>query len=193
MATKQNNSRFNLVKKITLVGLLTALAVALSYIKIPLIGSATVTLVLPVVVIGAALCGPWVGAWLTVIPNILAFSEAGIFLVNAPFGCVLTLISKGLLAGFFAGVVYKVLSKKSKTGAVICSAIVAPVLNSGTFVLGCYVFIWDELVALAGASGVGIGLLLIGLAGLNFVVELVLNLILCPSILRIIHIINKNN
>lgn len=193
MATRQNNSKLNLVKKITLVGLLTALAVALSYIKIPLIGTATVTLVLPVVVIGAALCGPLVGAWLTVIPNILAFSEAGIFLAYAPFGCVLTLMLKGLLAGFFAGVVYKLLSQKSKTGAVICSAIVAPVLNSGTFVLGCYIFIWDELVSLAGASGVGIGLLLFGLAGLNFIVELVLNLILCPSILRIIHIINKNN
>lgn len=187
---KENGFKQESIRKLALVGLLTALATALSFIKIPIVG-ASITLVLPVVVIGGALCGPLVGAWLTVIPNILAFSEAGIFLAYSPAGCVATLLLKGLVAGFVAGIVYKVLSKKHPIGAVTCSAVVAPVLNSGIFVLGCYLFIWEELVSLAGENGVGIGMLIFGLAGLNFIIELVFNIVLCPSILRIIQIATK--
>ncbi len=183
----------DLIKKITLVGLLTALATVLSYIKIPLVGSASITLVLPVVVIGAALGGPVVGAWLTVIPNLTAFSEAGIFMVYSPYGCIATLMLKGLLAGFFAGVVYKCLSKKHPIGAVTCSAVVAPVINTSVFVLGCYLFIWNQLIEKATEAGVGIGMLLFGLAGMNFIVELLLNIVLCPAILRIIQIASKRN
>ena len=181
-----------MIRRLALVGLLTALATALSFIKIPILG-ASITLVLPVVIIGGAICGPLVGAWLTVIPNILAFSEAGIFLMYSPAGCVATLLLKGLVAGFASGVVYKLLSKKRPIGAVTCSAIVAPTLNSGIFVLGCYLFIWDELVAVAAENGVGIGMLIFGLAGLNYMIELVLNIILCPTILRIIQIAAKKN
>ena len=178
------------IRKLTLVALLTALATALSFIKIPILG-ASITLVLPVVIIGGAIYGPLVGAWLTVIPNLIALTEAGIFLVTSPGGCVATLLLKGILAGFVSGVVYKALSQKHPIGAVTCAAVVAPVINSGVFVLGCYIFIWDYLVSLAGENGVGIGLLLFGLAGLNFIIELILNVILCPSILRILQIASK--
>ena len=187
---KANKLNQEAIRKLVLVGLLTALATALSFIKIPILGT-SITLVLPVAIIGGALYGPLVGAWLTVIPNVLAFTEAGIFFTYSPAGCVATLILKGLVAGFVAGVIYKALSEKHPIGAVTCSAVVAPVLNSGIFVLGCYIFIWDELVSIAGEKGVGIGLLLFGLAGLNFIIELVINIILCPSILRIIQLATK--
>ena len=173
-----------------LVGVLTALAAALSFIKIPIIG-ASITLVLPVVVIGGALYGPLVGAWLTVIPNILALTEAGIFLVESPVGCIATLLLKGLLAGFASGMVYKALSKKHPISAVTCSAVVAPIINSGVFLLGCYLFIWDQLVNEAGKAGVGVGMLIFGLVGLNGIIELVLNVVLCPTILRIIQMAKK--
>lgn len=177
-----------IIKKITLIGILTALATVLSCIKIPIIGSASITLILPVIVIGSAICGPLVGAWLTVIPNIIALGEAGIFLVYSPVGCVATLLLKGILAGLASGYVYKLLSAKHPIGAVTCSAVVAPVVNTGVFLLGCFIFIWDELVAVAAEAGVGIGMFIFGLAGLNFIIELVLNVILCPTILRIIQI-----
>ena len=179
------------IKKLVLIGLLTALTIALSYIKIPLVGTVTITLVLPVVVIGAVLCGPWVGAWLTVIPNISAFSEAGIFMVYSPIGCVATLLLKGILAGLAAGFVYKALSKKHPIGAVTCAAVAAPVINSGIFFIGCYIFVWDEILEAAKASGVGVAVLILGLVVINFVAELILNLILCPTILRIINIASK--
>ena len=187
---KESNFKKESIRKLTLVALLTALAAALSFVKIPILG-VSITLVLPVVIIGGALCGPLVGAWLTVIPNVIAFTEAGIFMTYSPVGCMITLLLKGLVAGFVSGVIYKVLSKKHPIGAVTCSAVVAPILNSGIFVLGCYICIWDQLTAVAGEKGVGIGMLLFGLAGLNFIIELVLNVILCPTILRIIQIASK--
>lgn len=187
MKSKNNES----VRKLALIGLLTALTMALSYIKIPLFGTVTITLVLPVVVIGAALCGPLVGAWLTFIPNISAFSEAGIFMVYSPAGCIATLLLKGILAGLAAGFIYKALSKKHPIGAVTCSAVVAPVVNSGVFFLGCYIFVWEEILEAAKASGVGVAVLILGLVVINFVAELILNLILCPTLLRIIQIASK--
>ena len=187
---KESNFKKESIRKLTLVALLTALAAALSFVKIPILG-VSITLVLPVVIIGGALCGPLVGAWLTVIPNVIAFTEAGLFMTYSPVGCMITLLLKGLVAGFVSGVIYKVLSKKHPIGAVTCSAVVAPILNSGIFVLGCYICIWDQLTAVAGEKGVGIGMLLFGLAGLNFIIELILNVILCPTILRIIQIASK--
>lgn len=187
---KESNFKKESIRKLTLVALLTALAAALSFVKIPILG-VSITLVLPVVIIGGALCGPLVGAWLTVIPNVIAFTEAGLFMTYSPVGCMITLLLKGLVAGFVSGLIYKVLSKKHPIGAVTCSAVVAPILNSGIFVLGCYICIWDQLTAVAGEKGVGIGMLLFGLAGLNFIIELVLNVILCPTILRIIQIASK--
>lgn len=187
---KSNKINSEATKKIVLVGILTALAAVLSLIKIPIIG-VSITLVLPIVVIGGALCGPLVAAWLTVIPNLLAFSEAGIFLVVSPAGCVATLMLKGILAGLASGFVYRALSAKHPYVAVICSAVVAPTVNSGIFTLGCYLFIWDELVSMAAEMGAGIGMLLFGLVGLNYLVELVFNVVLCPTILRLIKIATK--
>jgi uncharacterized membrane protein len=178
-------------RKTALVGILTALSVVLSYIKIPIVSTAMVTLVLPVVVIGAILCGPIVGAWLTVIPAITALPEAALFMTYNPAGTILTLILKGICAGFTAGMVYKLLSPKHPKGAIFASAAIAPIMNTGVFLLGCYIFIWPELVELARSNGVGIGMLIFGLAGMNFIVEMILNIVLCPAIVRIIDISKK--
>ena len=182
------NRTNKIVKKIVLIGLLTALATAFSFVKIPIAGTATVNLVLPVVVIGAILCGPEVGAWLTIIPTLTTFGEASLFLQYSPAGAVLTLFLKGILAGLAAGIAYEALAEKHPKGAVLCAAVITPIVNSSIFVLGCYVFIWGELVV---EANVGIGALLLGLAGINFVVELIINIVLCPSIIRIIRLASK--
>lgn len=187
---KNTTIKNNTARKLTLIGLLTALTAALSFVKIPILG-VSITLVLPVVVIGVALCGPIVGAWLTVIPNVVAIFDAGIFLVNSPVGCVFTILLKGILAGLVAGLIYKAMSEKHPIGAVTCAAIAAPIINSGVFFLGCYIFVWDDLVATAAEAGVGIGMLVLGLVILNGTIELILNVILCPTILRLIQIVKK--
>ena len=187
------NNRFKnkAVRKIALVAVLTAFATVLSFIRIPVISTATLNLVLPVIVVGSILCGPYVGALITVIPAIAAFGEAAIFMEYSPIGTVLTLILKGLFTGFVAGWFYKLFYKKHPTGAVFGAAISAPIVNSGVFLLGCYIFLWDKLVSMAAENSVGIGLLLFGLVGMNFILELILNIVLAPVVKRVVQIALK--
>lgn len=184
---KHRKEQHELVKRLVLIGLFTALTVVFGFIKIPIMG-VTVKMDLPVVILGAVILGPIAGAWLTVIPTLITFitGEAALFMTYSPFGTFLTIFLKGVLAGLAAGFVYKALCKKHPIGAVTCAAAVAPVVNSGVFLLGCYVFIWEHLVVLAEQSQVSIFVLILGLVLINFVIELVMNVILCPTIYRVL-------
>ena len=192
MAKKRKDQ--DLVFKIVIIGVLTALSVGLSMIKLPITG-VSVTLLLPVVIIGAALYGPWVGAWLTVIPNIIAyFTEGALFMMYSPIGGFATIVLKGILAGIAAGFIYKALSKKHPIVAVTLASIAAPLINTGVFVFGSYVLVWDKMIDAALEAGVAHEFasiaILLGL-GFNMVVELILNVALCPGIFRILQIVTK--
>ena len=189
---KHRKEQHELVKRLVLIGLFTALTVVFGFIKIPIMG-VTVKMDLPVVILGAVILGPIAGAWLTVIPTLITFitGEAALFMTYSPFGTFLTIFLKGVLAGLAAGFVYKTLCKKHPIGAVTCAAAVAPVVNSGVFLLGCYVFIWEHLVVLAEQSQVSIFVLILGLVLINFVIELVMNVILCPTIYRVLQSATK--
>ena len=190
---KQRKEQHELVRKMTLIALFTALTVVFGLIKIPIMG-VTVKMDLPVVILGAVILGPFAGAWLTVIPTLITFitGEAALFMTYSPFGTLLTLFLKGILAGLAAGFVYKALCKKHPIGAVTCAAVAAPVVNSGVFLLGCYVFIWDQLVGLAEQNHISILTLIFGLVLMNFVIELVMNVVLCPTIFRVLQSATKN-
>ena len=192
MRTKRTNQE--LVLKIVVIGVLTALAIGLSLIKLPITG-VSVTLLLPVVIIGSALYGPWVGAWLTVIPNIIAyFTEGALFMVYSPIGGFATIVLKGILAGIAGGFIYKALSPKLPMVAITCASVAAPLINTGVFILGSYILIWDKMLEAAVDTGIapefaGIAILL-GL-GFNCVVELILNIVLAPAIFKILQIVTK--
>ena len=100
---------------------------------------------------------------------------------------------KGILAGLCAGLVYKMLEKINRYLAVLVSAIVCPVVNTGIFLIGCLIFFLDTVKGGAMAEGISVGgYLILFFVGLNFVFELLANIILSPAILRIINIKKKN-
>ncbi len=190
MATKKADT-----KKLALLALLTALTAVLSilggFIKIGSLASISLTLI--PIVLGAALCGTGAGAWLG------GVSAAAFFLTpDAAFwtgisfaGTVITVMIKGIAAGAAAGAVYKLLSKFNKYVAVLVSAIVCPVVNTGIFIAGCFVFFMDVVNSGAAAEKMSTwGYLLIFFVGLNFVFELLVNVVLSPVILRLINIKN---
>ena len=131
---KQRKEQHELVKRLVLIGLFTALTVVFGFVKIPIMG-VTVKMDLPVVILGAVILGPIAGAWLTVIPTLITFitGEAALFMTYSPFGTLLTLFLKGILAGLAAGFVYKALCKKHPIGAVTCAAAVAPVVSIAAY------------------------------------------------------------
>jgi uncharacterized membrane protein len=177
--------------------ILTALVIVLqllgSFIKF---GMFSISLVLIPIVIGAALCGKYMGAWLglTFGVAVLLSGDAAAFLAVDIPGTIITVLVKGTLCGLLAGLVYEWIARKNRTVGVITAAIVCPVVNSGIFLLGCRVFFYDTLINWASASGYGgdvIGYMFLGLIGVNFLLELGINIVLGPVIVRLIEIAKK--
>ena len=113
-----------------------------------------------------------------------------LFLAVNPLGTVVTVIVKGTLAGFAAGLAYRAFRGKRPMLAVTTAAIVCPVVNTGIFLLGCLLFFMPTITGWATAMGFSsVGkYMILGLVGGNFLFELLFNLILSPVILRLIRI-----
>ncbi|MBR5341572.1 MAG: ECF transporter S component [Erysipelotrichaceae bacterium] len=177
-------------RKIAGVGILTAIVIVLqmmgSFIKL---GPFSISLVLIPLVVGAALYGPYAGAFLGFIFGlvVLLSGDAAAFLAVTVFGTVLTVLVKGTLAGFASGIVYKLFAKKPFLAAVM-AAVSCPIVNTGVFLIGCLLFFMPTISAWAEALGFAnvYTYMILGLVGGNFIFELLSNAILSPIIVRII-------
>ena len=173
------------------LGLMTAIVIVLQLVGGAIrFGTFSISLVLLPIVVGAALYGAGAGAWLGFIfgAAVLFSGDAAAFLaVNAP-GAVILCLAKGTLAGLCAGLVYKRAEKKSKILGTALAAVTAPVVNTGIFLLGCWAFFLDTVKGWAAAAGVeNVGMyMLVGFVGINFVIELAVNVLLCPVVIRVV-------
>lgn len=179
------------------VALLTAIVVVLqlvgSFIRF---GQFSVSLVLIPIVVGTALYGWKGGSWLGLVFGItvLISGDAALFLNVNIAGTIITVLLKGILAGLISGLVYKALEKKNQYLGVVVAAVVCPLINTGIFLLGCLVFFMDTIRQMAEGAGFGseVGtFMIVGLVGLNFVFELVVNMVLSPVIVRVVNIGKK--
>ncbi len=193
--TPSKGKKFN-TSTIVGIGLLTAIVIVLQFISMALrFGNFSITLTLIPIVVGAALFGGKTGAWLGLVfgAAVLLTGDAAAFLTVNVFGTIATVLVKGTAAGFCAAAVYRLIAKKNEIAAVLVSSVVAPVVNTGIFLLGCRIFFYDTVAA----WGEGLGFenafiyMIVGLVGINFLIELGTNLVLNPAILRIIKIGRK--
>lgn len=173
------------------LGLMTAIVIVLQLVGGAIrFGTFSISLVLLPIVVGAALYGAGAGAWLGFVfgAAVLISGDAAAFLtVNAP-GTVILCLAKGTLAGLCAGLVYKLAEKKSNILGTAFAAVTAPVVNTGVFLLGCWAFFLDTVKGWAAAAGVeNVGMyMLVGFVGINFVIELAVNVLLCPVVVRVV-------
>ena len=179
------------------VALLTAIVVALqlvgSFIRF---GQFSVSLVLIPIVVGTALYGWKGGSWLGLVFGItvLISGDAALFLNVNIAGTIITVLLKGILAGLISGLAYKAFEKKNQYLGVVVAAVVCPLVNTGVFLIGCSLFFMDTIRQMADGAGFGseVGtFMIVGLVGLNFVFELVVNMVLSPVIVRVINIGKK--
>lgn len=189
----QNHSK---TRALAGTAVLTAIVIVLQLIGGAIhFGVFSISLVLVPIVIGAALYGVWAGAWLGLIFGVMVLvtGDAAAFLPINPLGTVLTVLVKGSCAGLCAGLVYRALEKKNQTAAVICAAITAPVVNTGIFLIGCVLFFLDQVREWGQAAGFeNVGTFMItGFVGLNFLFELLVNVILAPVIVRLVNLGRK--
>lgn len=179
------------IRKITYLALFTALVFLLQFISLFMRGPMfSLTFVLVPIVIAVALCGFSAGSWLGLVFGVavLATGDANAFLAIDPFGTVVVVLLKGLLAGTAAAAVYCALQKVNRYVAVAVAAITAPIVNTGIFFLGCLVFFMDFAASLAPAGQSTVEFIIVGFIGINFIIELCVNLVLVPTIYRIIEI-----
>lgn len=197
-AANANGSSMSRTKTLVMTSILTAIVVVLqllgSFIRF---GPFSISLVLVPIVVGAALCGTWGGAWLGFVfgLTVLLSGDAAAFLTVNPAGTIITVLVKGAAAGLCSGLVYRLVAKKNETAAVAVAAVVCPVVNTGIFLIGCLLFFMPTIREWAAGAGLGdnVGAFMItGLVGLNFVFELVVNVVLSPVIVRLINIGKKS-
>ena len=174
--------------------ILTALVIVLQLLGsfIRLGGMFSISLVLVPIVVGAAKCGVRIGGWLGFVFGVVVLlsGDAAAFLAVNVFGTIVTVLVKGILCGVAAGVVYKLFESKNQYLAVILAAIACPIVNTGVFFLGCVVFFMETVSEWGSALGFenAAQYMFLGLAGANFIAELVSNILLSPVILRILNL-----
>lgn len=188
------NGKLSLSGYITRMAILVALVIVLqtlgSYIKIM---SVSISLVLIPIVFGGMTLGVASGTILgfvfgliTLIAGITGTDGFTNVLFTAhPFGTSLICLVKATAAGFVPAVVFKALKNKNQTLAAIVAAALAPIVNTGLFILGVLLFVKDTVSEnfLNGQSLMYF--LIIGCAGINFIVEFLLNVLTAPALGRV--------
>ena len=176
--------------------MLAAIVVVLQYIgNFIKFGSVSISLVLLPIVVGAAIYGPSAGAILggifgaSIIIGYLSGNVDFLWLAN-PVATAIVCIIKGCGAGFVSGILYKLFAKRNiKSGKVLgaySAAIVCPVVNTGIFLLAMFTIFREQLVSIAGGTNT-VYFAFVGLAGVNFLVELAVNVVLAPVIVGIMN------
>ena len=201
------NESKSLKKTKVLVGMaiFTALVVVLQQMAgIIKIGPFSPSLVLIPIVIGSTVYGAKAGAWLGLVFSVCVLvacvtgQDAGGYLMWGinPAMTALIVIAKGVAAGFLAGLTFRALQNKNQLIATVAAAIICPVVNTGLFLIGTLAVFKPLLTEWSmawmqqtGNTGASLGTyLIVGMVGLNFLVELGINVVLSPVVVRILKI-----
>ena len=166
------------VKNTVMLALFTALVVVFQCIPIK-IATFELALSVPIMIIGAAVCGTLAGGWLGIVFSVVVLFLPGTaaYLTLAPFGTVLTVLVKGVAAGLVAGVCYSAFSKINVYVGALIAACCATLTNTGIFLIGSLLFFDADLATVLGVF-----------ISANFIIELIINLVLVPTVVRIIGI-----
>ena len=183
-------------KTLTGIGLFTAIVVVLQILGGGIhFGIFSITLVLIPIVVGAAVYNWKAGAWLglTFGITVLLTGDAAAFMAIDPLATVLVVLVTGTMCGLVAGFIYTLLKGVNSILAVIVAAIACPLVNTGIFLIGCNLFFYDTIAewgAMYGYTDTA-SYMLFGLVGINFLIELGVNILLAPVIVRLIKLGSK--
>ncbi len=191
----------NNLQRLVGTALLAAIVIILQCLSVLPIGPISFTLALLPIVLGAILFGPSCGAILGAVFGIVVAIQTmtgalGTFcLALFESNKILTVslcLFKGILAGFGSGLIYRLFSKAKKTAAAFLAAIFCPICNTGIFSVALLTFFSDVVRADPSNQFANIfSFVVIGVIGVNFLVEFAVNVLLTPVALRVINIVQK--
>lgn len=179
----KNDKTKKLVTLSLFVAIIVVLQMLATYVNF---GGFPITLTLVPIIIAGAIYGPLTGLFMGFIFGLIVDvcvllgldPNGSVMLSIHPFITLLACIVKGCLAGFISALAYKYIVNK-KIG-IFVSAALAPLINTTTFFIFLILFFDSSFTALVA-----------GLTSINFVIELVIDMLLAPGILRIINMRKK--
>ena len=189
----------------TLVGtaILAAVVIVLQLVASGIkIGPFTITLSLVPIIIGAIVFGPLSGAVLggafgiVVCISVVTGADTGGFLMfqQLPVLTLVLCMLKSTAAGAVSGWLWMLLKNRTRPIiTVLVSAVACAVCNTGILCIGMLAF-YNSLItgwAIAGGFANALSYVILGMLGINFLVELAINLVLTPVILRVISAVSK--
>ena len=196
-----SNTNKSNVYRLTGLGILTAIIIVLQILTTFVrFGPFSITLALIPIVVGAAMYGKGAGAYLGAVFSVVVVimcitgGDVGGFMVWSanPVMCVIMCMLKGTAAGFLAGLMYQLVGKKNQLLGVILAALISPIANTGIFIIGMLLFFRETLASWAGGSDL-LTYIIMGLTGVNFLVELGVNIVLSPIVVKIIDAVRKTS
>lgn len=196
-----SNTNKSNVYRLTGLGILTAIIIVLQVLTTFVrFGPFSITLALIPIVVGAAMYGKGAGAYLGAVFSVVVVimcitgGDVGGFMVWSanPVMCVIMCMLKGTAAGFLAGLMYQLVGKKNQLLGVILAALISPIANTGIFIIGMLLFFRETLASWAGGSDL-LTYIIMGLTGVNFLVELGVNIVLSPIVVKIIDAVKKTS
>ena len=163
---------------------------------IPFFGGTSLCLVLIPIVVGGLMLGVQAGAILGFVFGLFVLVWCGILgydpftaflFAQNPVIIILVCILKGTVAGLVPPLLHRALYRRFPHGSTVIAAAVAPICNTGIFLLGMLLILNSLRTYLDGVMTVGYFFGAIILT--NFAVELAINLIASPAIYRVTHVV----
>lgn len=185
--------------KMAQMAILTAVVVVLQILSYSIkIGAFNLSLVLIPIVLAGMLFGPKESTLLgvvfgivTLICSIMGMDVGGniLWLANPLMTTVVCLL-KGAAAGAVSGICFGALKKANTFAASLVAAAVCPVVNTGIFCLFMATVFHETLALWAGGTDI-LTYMILGLVGINFLIELGVNLVFSPAINQIIKAVSR--
>ncbi len=166
------------------------------------IGPFSITLALVPIIIGAIIYGAISGAVLgvafgaVVCYAVVTGADVGgnLMFQQNPAVTILVCILKSTMAGYVAGIVSGALTKRGNlTAGTVLAAILCPLINTSILCITMLAVFGELVESWATSAGFqsSISYIILSMVGVNFLVELAINIVFVPTITHIIKAVKK--
>lgn len=197
MEANMKKQKFFSAKNVAYLAVLLALVIVLQVFAstIPMFGVTLNFSLIPIVLAGMFF-GMWCGGFIGFVAGLVTFlitavmgrEPSTVFLFQAdPVILTIVCIGKTTFAGFIAGLLYKIISKKNRLLAAYISSVAVAVINTAIYLLGLMIM-KDAAAAFLGteATASAVFVAVFGLIWLNSVLEILVNVLFAPAIHRVV-------
>ena len=203
---KKAGTTFFNSKTVTYLAVLVALIVVLQLVSglLTFFGLTSITLSLVPIVLGGMLLGVWAGAILGAVFGVMVlinafagFDAFTLYLLGVePLFTVGLCLVKGIAAGVLPAIVFKLISLRSKRWGVVAASLLAPIVNTGIFIVGALIIFQpiSDYLTMAGVQIAGmspITVILTVIVTVNFFIEFAVDALLSPAVYTVDRVVEK--